>query len=216
MPFLFFYLCGIMKKWYFRVVLSTLALIVVVQRQSVVPNQEIVLEFEDLQITSQEAQDAIENVKKQLQVLGAKNTRVSKGAKKGELRITYHSDADIAYVKGLLSKNHKKESDVVFFTSNEAVPNNPFQKRNKEYSLKVYEIQKSSDIEKDLNGISVVEIQQEKDGYTSSNAHNIASGINIQNADRLVKVAKNANSAIVIAIDNTSYKIPEVRAGPIS
>lgn len=204
------------KKWYFGTLITALALLVVMQEQTVVPNQEIVLEFVDIDITSLEAQNAITIVKKQLQSIGAKNTRISKELKDGKLKITYYSDVEVEYIKRILSEEQNIELDHVFYDQSEDDNQFPVDKNSKDYNFDVYEIQKSTDFDSDFNGLYVLEVKHGQEGHSGSNSHSFVFEIDINYIDGLVKVAQKVNTNIAIAIDNTSHNIPEVRAGPIS
>ncbi|WP_438422386.1 hypothetical protein [Aquimarina macrocephali] len=204
------------KKWYFGTLISAFALLVVIQQQTVVPNQEIVLEFVNDDVTSLEAENAITSVKKQLQSIGVEHTRISKGLKNGKLKIAYYSDADVEYIKRILSEAQDVELDHVFYDQNEDDNQFPLNKNSKDYNLDVYEIQKSTDFDADFNGKYVLEVKHERDGYSGSNSYSFVKGIDTDYIDRLVKIAQKVNTNIAIAIDNTSHNIPEVRAGPIS
>ncbi|WP_106794096.1 hypothetical protein [Aquimarina sp. Aq78] len=204
------------KKWYFGTLISALALLVVIQQQTVVPNQEIVLEFVNDDVTSLEAENAITSVKKQLQSIGVEYTRISKGLKNGKLKIAYYSDADVDYIKRILSEAQDVALDHVFYDQNEDNNQFPLNKNSKDYNLDVYEIQKSTDFDADFNGKYVLEVKHERDGYSGSNLYSFVKGIDTDYIDRLIKVAQKVNTNIAIAIDNTSHNIPEVRAGPIS
>lgn len=204
------------KKWYFGILISALATLVVIQQQTVVPNQEIVLEFVNNEITSVEAQNAITLVKKQLQSIGVQHTRISKGLKNGKLKIAYYSDVDVEYIKRILSEAHNVALDHVFYDQNEDGDQFPLNKNSKDYNFDVYEIQKSTDFDADFNGKYVLEVKHERDGYSGSNSYSFVKGIDTDYIDRLVKVAQKVNTNIAIAIDHTSHNIPEVRAGPTS
>ena len=186
------------------------------QQQTVVPNQEIVLEFTDIEVTSLEAQNAISIVKKQLESIGVKNTRISKELHNGKLKIAYYSDADVESIKRILSKEQYVALDHVFYDQNKADDQLPLEKNATNYNLDVYKIHKSTDVDTDFNGIYVLEVKQEQDRASGSYGYSFVSENNTNNSDELIKVAQKVNGSIVIAIDNTSYKIPEVRAGPIS
>ncbi|MDY8138577.1 hypothetical protein [Aquimarina sp. 2201CG5-10] len=204
------------KKWYFGTLITALALLVVIQQQVVVPNQEIVLEFVNADVSSPEAQNAITIVKKQLESIGVKNTRISRDLEDGKLKIAYYSDADVTYIKRILSEGQSIALDHVFYDQNKGDKELPTDKNVKDYNLDVYEIQKSTDFETDFNGLYVLEIQQEKDGYSNYNPHSFGVEFDYDDIDRLVKVAQKINRNIAIAIDNTSHNTPEVRAGPTS
>ncbi len=203
------------KKWYFGILMTALAVLVVIQQQTVVPNQEIVLEFVNIEITSKEAQNAIANVKKQLQSIGVKNTIVSKELENGTLKIAYYSDEDVEFIKRTLSEAQNIALDHVFYDQTEEDSQFPLPKNSKDYNLDVYKIQESTDIDSDYNGLYVLELKHEQDADSSTNLYSLITKTD-DNLDRLVKVAQKLNSTIVIAIDTISHTIPEVRAGPIS
>ncbi len=215
MKFLFFYICRMKKKWYFRTLIAVLAMLIVIQQNAVVPNQEIVLEFDDAEVTSLEAQNAIEIVKKQLQSIGAVNTRISKELKNGKLKISYYSDEDVECIKKILSEESSIEDNHIA-NSNEGNDKLPLDKNTTNYNFDVYEIQKSTDFDTDFNGKLVLEIKQKQDKQNYKNdSYDFTSIIEITNDfEKRSKVKQKVHSAIVLAIDNTSYKIPEVRAGP--
>jgi len=73
------------------------------QQQESVVNQELVLHFEDVQITSQEAQSTISTVKDELELLGVDNIQV-KSENQGKLIITYYSHVDVVSLKKILSE----------------------------------------------------------------------------------------------------------------
>jgi len=205
------------KEWYFKILISAFALLVVMQQQTVVPNQEIVLEFTDIEVTSLEVQNAIAIVKRQLESIGVKNTRISEELHNGKLKIAYYSDADVESIKKILSKEQHIVLDHVFYDQNTSENQVPLDKNSADYNLDVYKIQKSTDTDTDFNGIYVLEIKQKQDNRASgSYGYSFATENGDNNKDELVELALKVNGAIAIGIDNTSYRIPEVRAGPIS
>lgn len=205
-----------LKKWYvitFVVILSLLGF--VSQEQNVIPNQEIVLQFTDIEITSQEAQSTIAIVKKQLQNIGADNIQV-KESHNGKLKITYYSSTDIAIIKDAFSKD---ESLNVNYSSEKQDGNSTKlpsdENTSLSYNLDVYEIQKEQDTNRDLNGIQLVEFDSKSDRFFDPNTFFSSKSLDSRIANSRVKVAYIIHSNIAIAIDNTSKSIPEVRAGPI-
>lgn len=202
------------KKWYFGALITAFALFVGIQQQNLVPNQEIVLEFSDIEVTSLEAQNAIAIVKKQLKSIGVQHTTISKNLKEGKLTITYYSDANVAYIKKMLAKEQGVVVDHISYDKDEN--DDPFSsnKSIKDYSFDVHEIQENTDF--DFNNTYVLEVQYEQEGNVGPNVCHFLVNIDTNDIDVLVKVAQKVNTSIAIAIDNTSYKIPEVRAGPVS
>ncbi len=204
------------KEWYFRTLLIVFALLVVMQQQTVVPNQEIVLEFANAKVTSLEVQDAIATVKRQLESIGVKNARISKELRDGKLKIAYYSDADVESIKRILSNDQNVTLDHVFYNQNNSDDSLPIEKKSADYNLDVYKIQKSTDFDTDFHGVYVLEIKHKQDRASGYYTFGYVTDENSNNTNRLLKLAKKVNDAIVIAIDTISYKIPEVRAGPIT
>lgn len=92
-------------KRYIGAIIFILSFLAVISQQEFnVPNQEIVLEFNHVEVTSNEAQTAVAHVKQQLQGLGANQIKVQQTAQ-GKLKITYYSDADVASIKKTFSKD---------------------------------------------------------------------------------------------------------------
>ena len=192
-------------KWYFSTIIILLTLFVVNQQQVGVPNQEIVLQFTNDEVTSLEAQNTIAIVKKQLQSIGIHDTKVV-NENNGKLKITYYSDSDITIIKSVLSNGQK-------ITLNDST-SFPSDKDSKDYNLDVYEIQKRTDSGSGVNGKFVLQSKQGYDRFANPDVITYAELVYTKNTDIAVKVALKINNSIAVAIDTITYKIPEVRAGP--
>lgn len=203
------------KEWYFGMLISAFALLVVMQGQTVVPNQEIVLDFRDVTVSSQEVENAVKTVKKQLASIGVKNTRISNELHNGKLRISYYSDAAIESIQEILAENHISWNHIRFDKNDSKDSNIPFDKDSSDYHVAVYKIQKSTDSDTGFSGIHVLELEQKQD-RASGVSYSFVYEDTDEVINRFIQLAQKVHSAIAIAIDNTSYKIPEVRAGPIS
>ncbi|GAA0731863.1 hypothetical protein GCM10009430_44480 [Aquimarina litoralis] len=203
------------KEWYFGMLISAFALLVVMQGQTVVPNQEIVLDFRDVTVSSQEAENAVKTVKKQLASIGVKNTRISNELHNGKLRISYYSDADVESIQQILAENYISWNHILFDKNGSNDSKIPFDKESSDYHVAVYKIQKSTDSDTGFSGIHVLELEQKQD-RASGVSYSFVNEDADEAINRLIQLAQKVHSAIAIAIDNTSYKIPEVRAGPIS
>ena len=181
-------------------------------QQEVAPNQEIVLQFSDVEVTSSETEHAVASVAKQLEGLGVQAYQISE-QEEGKIVISYYSEIDVVRIKSLLSK----EQGVVLglSTSNQNQDNSDFPTQNQAitYNLDVYEIQSSIDLEPNLNG-SLVDLYSYSDQLLnpivySSNTYLDESGKNTRE-----QIAYNVYKGIATAINNIPYVIPEVRAGP--
>lgn len=196
----------------FRRYISTFIIIltllgVVNQQQKSTPNQEIVLQFVDVDAASDYAQETIAKVTKQLENLGVQNIKITELG--NNLKIAYYSDTDVSSIKNLLSVERIEYSS----DSKENNSSFPIEKSSITYNLDVYELQESNPNDWSFEG-HVLEVKTESDRFSNPNVFTF---INLAEADErcdYYKVALKINNTIAIAIDNTSYKIPEVRAGP--
>ncbi len=215
MQSLFFYIWRMFKKRYiiiFLIVLSVLGF--VSQEQMVIPNQEIVLQFADGDIASQEIQNTINTVKAQLQNLGADNIQV-KESRNGKLKITYFSSADISIIKDSFSKHQNLDFSYPSKSQHKNTDQFPTDQNNFTYNLDVFEIENGADSDWDVNGINVIELESKSDRFFDPNPYFACLVTDVQQKNNTVKVAYTIYSNMAIAIDNNSKSIPEVRAGPI-
>lgn len=193
-------------KWYISALIIVFAVLGMSQEQSVVPNQEVLLQFSNNKIDVSEKQEALLTVKQQLKSIGAKHIQVRE-LKNGTLKITYLSITNTANVEAALSNIIDVESTKDGET--------PLNQDKKTYNLDVYEILKANDSTSGIGDKFVFELKQEYVRFYNPNV--VLYCVNIVNNEttNLVKVAYKINKSVASAIDNYSYKIPEVRAGPI-
>ena len=198
-------------KWYFSILVIALTLLGVCQEQVSVPNQEIVMEFIYDEVTSDEVQDAIAVVKKQLQALGIDNIQVGE-KEDGRLKIIYYSDVTVASIKKILSEEKNLELDYGPYSEDKEHTRFPSSESKNGYNLDVYEIQNGTDAESDLNGTYVVELKYEYNRFSNPNLY--INKIDSSEKDSIVKVTYKVCRSIAIAIDHVSHNVPDVRAGP--
>ena len=202
-------------KWYISTFIITLTLLsTLCKEQTVVPNQEIVLQFLDANIVSSKAQTTIVAVKSQLKDLGADNIKVTEVSGNGMLKITYYSNADVLLIKRILSKENNVELD---FASNSQDKNQsqwPSEEETIIFNLDVYKIQDSNDSNTGLDGKLAIEIKSEIERFFNPSVDDCAVELDDRERDRIRKVIFKLNRNIAIAIDHTSHNIPDVRAGP--
>jgi hypothetical protein len=201
------------KTWYFGALLTLFILLGVYQNQISEPNQEIVLKFSDVNITSDEAQSAIAIVKKQLQAIGVHKVRV-KELKDGQLKITYYSSSDVESIKRTLSEENNIVIGYSSINKRGNTPNVPSDKKSKKYKLDVFEIHKSKDLESGLDGKYVLSLNQDLDRFYNPNVYIFNNNVDAKDGNKTAETAFKVLRNIAIAIDNTSRNVPEVRAGP--
>ena len=198
-------------RWCISVLIFSLTLFgVVSQQQVVVANQEIVLQFEDVDLTSEQTENTVANVKQQLQNLGAEKIQVlSQGGSK--LKITYYSDADISSIKETLAKEHSLALQV---TTQDKTSNFPFEDDHVSYNLDVYEIQQGQYSGWDFDGAITLKAEPKSDRFLDPNNLTVEN-FGYHYEDNLIKLAYRIRREITIQIGDPLHTIPEVRAGPI-
>ncbi|WP_439152028.1 hypothetical protein [Winogradskyella sp.] len=177
-----------------------------------VPNQQIVIQFEDGSISASDAESAINNIREKLHNIGAEAILIGDN-EDGRLKITYYSDAAIDIVQNVLSQ----ETDYSLYpdSNNENPFKTPISSDEHSYQLNISEIQNSGSNSWDFEGTQVVELNHKSDRFNhlkvnSSAKHNSSNAHNVLCSNELIKA-----EIIAFYIDSLSYKIPEVRAGPL-
>jgi hypothetical protein len=205
-----FYIWHMKLKWYILIFAFTL-LGIASQHQVCFPNQEIVLRFTNSEVTYNETQKAIDNVKKQLLSIGVSNIRVQE-QEDGTLKITYYSDIDVAGIKKIFSAEKNLKLGYVSTHENKEHSKSSSNDSQKLYNLDVFEIKKQ-DAGFDLSGKYGIGFKSEKyrffNPFIHANLIHIDSNIvnNQNNAD-------NFHVYIEIILLESSHKIPDGRAGP--
>lgn len=199
-------------KWYLRSFVILVVLIGLTLEQIAQPNQQIVVEFAGDSVSLSNAQNTIAAVTNKLQDIGAKSIKVKQGAN-GVLTISYYSTIDTEAVKGMLSSNKEVLEGVA---SNDSSPKNqapPFD-TSSVYKLDVYEIQQQYEIKPDLNGL-VLTFEGKTHRYFIAKVYGAIGGNQIAQQNKITTVSFIAQGAVSLVLTDFSYKIPQVRAGPI-
>ncbi len=184
------------------------------QQQFSIPNQEIVVQFANDEVTSIEVEQTIVTIKKQLQAIGVEHIQIHE-SENGSLKISYFSDVNAASIKEIISEKNKFQLGVSSIFQNNTSNDTPSKEKSNTYKLDVYEIQKGDDSEKDLNGLAL-ELKPEIDRFFKPNVYFLKTEINVWETNKIEKVAYTIQKTIATEIDNASHNIPEVRAGPIA
>ena len=207
----------IQPKWYFGAAIILIAVLgsVLGRQQATVPNQEIVLQFANEDISLDEAQHTIAIVEKELQRIGVAYIQVS-DQEDGRLVISYYSKANVESIKKLLSTQKELALGFVSSEKNELPFQFPSQETSIGYNLDVYEIQDGQTSYSSLGGKCAVELKSGQQRFLNPNFYIPSEAPFIVNTEQVLKVNFSFQRDIVIAKDYRSYKIPEVRAGPMS
>ena len=188
---------------------------VLFQHKNEVPNQEIVLQFHNGAINSDDARTTIDNIKAQLKLLGVSNIRL-KDQKNGVLRICYYSDKDVDVIKKTFSNEPDLDFDIAASSENQLPSDVPTEDQSLSYKLDIFEIQKKGSNQSDLNGVSVSVLKLKTDPYFEQNkfygTHYDCS------CNMILYGVKPLKPAFYVAAfqQHLSQKTPQVRAGPLS
>ncbi len=176
-------------------------------------NQQIVIQFSDTDISTNNVQSTIETIQKKLQKIGAEHIKVGHH-QDGQLKITYYSSDNVEQIKKILSK----EQDLKFAFSSTGNSNNlPKQEDPKDYQLNISEIQNSGNSNNwDFEGVEVVELNHKSDRFNNLKVNTTGSLINSELTNDLVWFSVKLFSIDKFTIDYHSYKTPEVRAAPMA
>ena len=199
-------------KWYLRSFVILVVLVGLTLEQIAQPNQQIVVEFAGDSISLSNAQKTLAAVTNKLQAIGAKSIKVQQSAS-GVLTISYYSTIDTEAVKGMLSSNKEALEGVASNHSSLKNQAPPFD-TSSVYKLDVYEIQQQYDIKPDLNGL-VLTFEGKTHRYFIAKVYGAIGGNQIAQQNKITTVSFIAQGAVSLLLTEFSYKIPQVRAGPI-
>ncbi|PWH83336.1 hypothetical protein DIS18_01930 [Algibacter marinivivus] len=202
-------------RWCISILIFGLTLFgVVSQQQITVPNQEIVLQFEDVNLTPNQTENAVAAIKYQLQGLGAENIKVLT-LQEGKLKITYFSDADIASIKQLFLDQETLALQLTSQSQDKDSSKLPFQESNISYDINIYEIQNGQHSGWDFDGAISLDVEVKSDRFIDPNYVSTGS-VDHDYTNTLTHVTYKIRKAITIQISDPLHKIPEVRAGPLA
>ena len=188
-------------KWYISTLLLIFAVFGAFQEQVSIPNQEIMLEFVDAKINKQNIDNTIADVRKKLLNVGISNI-IIKETKNGTLKISYFSVVEVDNIKEAIIKDNK-------FVFNKNSKNNS----SSNYNIAIYELTDEPGIS-NLDYKFIFEIKYHTDRFTTDTYFAFVKKIEQYKTDQLFKIAYKVNKNSPFTKDKTSYKEPEVRAGP--
>ena len=205
-----------LKKWYISAFVLILTIFgIFSQKQTVLPNQELVLQFEESGVTSEEIQNTTTIVKQQLQALGVSNVKVKKTTN-GKLKIVYYSDINIASIKKTFLQDCTLEVNFNTTNQNKNSSDLPFNQEDSiSFNIDVYEIQNGNDSDWNLNGVNVPDFENKNDRFLSSYSKLFLNNPWVSKTNSVSELALKVSQHVIFTINNTSKSIPEVRAGPL-
>ncbi|WP_405380954.1 hypothetical protein [Maribacter sp. LLG6340-A2] len=197
-------------KWCVSTLIIILAVLGLSQGPTKASNQQISLQFTDVELASGSAhEEVLAAITKKLHTLGVETIEIveNDGA---QLSIRYYSHVDANSVKAFLTQENTQEHSKI----QDKLPLDvPEEKIPELYNLVVYDLQQPGDSVVFLNGALVSIQKQEKKDTIDPVKLNFDSKIVLELAI-VEHTAFKINQDIAIAIDQTSQIIPEVRAGP--
>ena len=183
------------------------------QYDTVKPNQEIVIQFQGIETSPQNVEDALASVRQKLNHIGVADIEISE-SQDGTLKISYFSTHEVTEIKRLLFENKGLDissSNIILEEPNSELPS---ENTSDSYHLKVFEIQKQSDIGSGLTGKSIIVQKPDIERFLDPN---YSLGI-FQNQYLDTSRHEEESSLILqgtqVVSVSQSYKIPETRAGP--
>ncbi|WP_299059693.1 hypothetical protein [uncultured Polaribacter sp.] len=192
-------------KWY----ISTLFLIGILfgafQDQVVAPNQEIILNFVDAKINKKDIENTIADVKEKLLNAGVSNIQIKK-TQNSTLKIAYYSTFDVENIKELLTQKSK-------LALNKNSSKKEKNKLSSNYNFDIHELTNKIDIS-NSDYKYVFEIKYNSDRFTTNNYSAFLKKLDFNKANQLFKTSFKIHKNSPFTKDRTSYKEPEVRAGP--
>lgn len=209
--FIFCYIWRMKTKLHFGILIILMTFLGRYIETPVVPNQQIVIEFSDSEITENETQKTIDAIQSKLQLIGVSDIQVRQD-EEGHLKITYYSKADVAQIEDVLSS-----AQGLKLTHNSNKENSsglPKEKSLKDYEINISEIQSSNDTNWDFEDVYVLELNHKSDRFNKVKDNNSSVKFNLELLNDLTKVKVKTINNIAMAIDSPFYKIPDVRAGP--
>lgn len=198
-------------KWYLSTLVIVLVLLGICHNQISSPNQEILVQFNSTEVTTEQSQNAIALIKRQLQNFGIESFHIHED-ENGELRISYHSSIDVESIKKSLFQE-ELGLGLTTLNQNEKSSKSPSKQKQKDYNLNVYELHKNPDSNNSA-GKYVVIVKQDYDRFLNSNFYPSLIQIEVSQPNSADKQPNNVYENSSFAINDSSHIIPEVRAGP--
>ena len=201
------------SRWNISLLIIILTVIgAVCPQQTTVPNQEVILQFNESEVSNENAQSIINLVKVELQNVGVEYFEVKEN-EYGKLKITFFSELDVTTLKQILTKKIRSNLDASADDEGEPL-SLPFKDTSLAYNLDVYEIENGKDTDSGFNGAVALELNHKPDQFYNPNVFVSNTPLDFQTSNYNLKVSYKANRTIALAIKDALRNIPEVRAGP--
>ena len=175
------------------------------------PNQQILIQFSDHQITSAEANSTVETLTSQLKELGVEKIRIGHFSN-GQLKITYYSEEDVVSIQKVLLEI----DNISLGYTSESESSDPLNSNKEDLvKLNVSEIQNKTNNSWDFEGTEVAELNHKSDRYYFPKLKTNRSQENIVDQSLHLQSKLIVTNTFSFTKEKFAYQIPEVRAGPI-
>lgn len=199
-------------KLHIGILILILTVLGIASRQQIaIANQVIVLQFNDIEVSSEEAQKALSILKSQLLDLGVDNINIAE-EETGILKITYHSDVNVALVKESLFKENRISFNYLS-KDQEEDEKYPSDRNIVNYDIIINEIQNAHDAYLVL-GEHLVKLKSENDRSHEPIFFPPSNILHVVQHESIEKIPFKSWRHIESSRYNLSYIFPEVRAGP--
>lgn len=195
------------NKWYLYTFIIALAILGISLEQNAVPNQQILIKFDTSQSSVHNTQDAIALVKSKLENVDVSNIKVEKLAD-GTLKLSYYSDLDVSEIQEIFSETSNSQA---YTTTPDHYPTDDGADY---YKLDIYKIQDTSDFDGPAGHI--IEPKSETTRATSFDTYAAFNNQQVREENSNTHTTYTLYRYNAIALENIQYRIPQVRAGPIS
>ena len=199
-------------KWYISALIALISLFVVEQHSKEAPNQEIVVSFDAL--NDQQSEETKSFITSQLTQLGAENIAVVIN-KNDQLIISYYSELPVYDIRGSLFTVTNDEELVNHLRIKKSEGSLPDDEIDLTYQVDIYEISEQLSSGMDDDGKSYFEIKQ--DFNRGAQVHfTYLQASSLHKHDYLFSTTCKVSRQVNLSFTDSLFKIPEVRAGPIS
>ena len=210
-----FYIWRVNWRWNITALIVALAFIgISLDQSNTDPNQEILVQFNTDSISVDQAQQAVSDIKNQLKAIGVEDVQVSETSD-GRLKVTYYSTVDVAVIKNLFYKHNKLQLGDTPSDERDNSSKIPFTNDSNTYIVDVIQIQSDFIFDVSLQGL-LVEVKATNDQYVKPKVSLDALEVDFELKYNIESELSSGYSTISLVVDNATYKIPEVRAGPFS
>ncbi|RMB63874.1 hypothetical protein EAX61_00360 [Dokdonia sinensis] len=193
--------------WFYSGLLFVLTILGIGGEQAVAPNQVVVIQFADTEISAEETQETIGRIKSQLEGIAVSNIQLEDQGN-GSLKLTYYSDIPVPQIHKLLLQEQALSCTL---TADED-HNFPIDEEERVYQIGVQKIQDVEGFAGTKSG--VLELKSEIARFSNPKIYGsvqtlfVTKIIDITNENHIIY------PDVASCILTTSYNIPEVRAGP--